>query len=73
MNRVVPPEDLAATANELAARMVERLPGALAAIKRSLHRSYELSLAEALEEEAQAQAARTADPAFLAAMEAYRW
>ncbi len=53
--RVVDPEALTAEVNDLARRLAEGAPLAQALIKAAMNRSYEMSFAEALSDEAQAQ------------------
>ncbi len=53
--RVVDPEALTAEVNDLARRLAEGAPLAQALIKAAMNRSYEMSFAEALSHEAQAQ------------------
>ena len=72
VNRVVPAAQVMDTATDLAGRLAALLPGALAAIKRSLWGAAQIDLATALEAEAHTQAARSADPEFLAALAAFR-
>lgn len=72
VNRVAPVEQLLPTAYAFAQRLAGFMPGAVTAIKRSLRDAAESSLADALEAEAQIQAARSADPEFRAAIEAFR-
>jgi 2-(1,2-epoxy-1,2-dihydrophenyl)acetyl-CoA isomerase len=63
VNRVVPADDLMTTANELAARLAQAAPIALALAKRALNRALNSTLEDALEFEAQLQsiAGRSAD------------
>jgi 2-(1,2-epoxy-1,2-dihydrophenyl)acetyl-CoA isomerase len=63
INRVVPPDKLLEEATDLAERLAEAAPLALALAKRALNRTYEMRLEEALDYEAQLQsiAGRSAD------------
>jgi enoyl-CoA hydratase/carnithine racemase len=72
VNRIFPAGELVAGAREWADRLAAQLPGALALIKRSLNRSYQLTMVEALEEEAHAQVTATSAPESRAALEAFR-
>lgn len=63
-NRVVPAEQLAAAARELAERLARGPAEGLAATKRALLRELELGLAQALEQEARIQAELMARPDF---------
>jgi 2-(1,2-epoxy-1,2-dihydrophenyl)acetyl-CoA isomerase len=56
VTRVVPRDDLDATVDDLARRLAAGPPLALSSTKRLLDQSFGVSLAEALEAEAQAQA-----------------
>ncbi len=64
VNRMVPTDELAATAEEWAARLAAHAPVAVSSIKRSLRASSDETFAEALEREARDQMACTADPDF---------
>lgn len=72
VNRVVPPDELAHAAQAWAEQIAARAPLAVTTITRSLRRSFELTMAEALEAEAVEQAACSADPAFRQMLEARR-
>ena len=63
INRVVPADDLMTTANNLATRLAQAAPIALALAKRALNRALNSTLEDALEFEAQLQsiAGRSAD------------
>ncbi len=69
--RVVPAAELAATAHAWAARLAEQAPIAVSLIKQSLGRAFELSLPDALEQEAVAQAACAASNDFAEGMRAF--
>ncbi|MDJ0849951.1 MAG: enoyl-CoA hydratase-related protein [Myxococcota bacterium] len=69
--RVFPASELAARVAEWAARLAEQAPLAVSLIKQSLNRSFELSLPDALEQEAVAQAACAASNDFAEAMQAF--
>jgi 2-(1,2-epoxy-1,2-dihydrophenyl)acetyl-CoA isomerase len=60
--RVVPADDLAATARSVATTLAALPPGALAATKRALRRSWQIDLGTALEEEAVQQGIAGASP-----------
>jgi 2-(1,2-epoxy-1,2-dihydrophenyl)acetyl-CoA isomerase len=64
VNKVVPGDRLEAAAGELAGRLAAGPAGALAAIKRSVNRSQDVSFEEALDYEFHLQGARMADPDF---------
>jgi 2-(1,2-epoxy-1,2-dihydrophenyl)acetyl-CoA isomerase len=69
---VVPVEELAERTFELARRLASHSPVALAHIKRGLDASFGTTMAEALEREAQAQAACAASAEFAVQLEAFR-
>ena len=69
--RVFPAAELASRVGEWAARLAEQAPLAVSLIKQSLNRSFESSLADALEQEAVAQAACAASNDFSEAMRAF--
>ena len=71
VNRVVPTAELGALARDWCERLASRAPGAIAAIKRSLDESSELSFSEALERETLAQVERTSSAEFAEAMAAF--
>jgi 2-(1,2-epoxy-1,2-dihydrophenyl)acetyl-CoA isomerase len=71
VNRVVPTDELGALARDWCERLASRAPGAMAAIKRSLNESSELSFSEALERETLAQVERTSSGEFAEAMAAF--
>jgi 2-(1,2-epoxy-1,2-dihydrophenyl)acetyl-CoA isomerase len=62
ISRVVPASDLAAEAAAMAGRLAGLAPGATTATKRLLARAFDLKLDEALEAEAEAQAAAGSHP-----------
>ncbi len=68
VNRVLPDAALPEEAARWAARLAEKSPGALAAIKRELQGSFGSSFEEALEREAEAVIARATSPEFLEQM-----
>jgi len=72
VNRVFPAGELADAARDWAERLAAQQPTAVTLIKQSLNRSFERSMAEALEEESVAQAQCSAAPEFRAALETYR-
>lgn len=72
VNHVFPAGELAAGAQEWAARLASRPTLAVQLIKQSLNRSWQLSLADAIDEEAMAQALCSSSPEFLEALAAFR-
>ena len=71
VSRVLEPEDAEAFLDERLTTLASRAPVALAQIKQSLHRSSSLSMAEALEVEAVAQAACAATDDFSEGLRAF--
>jgi 2-(1,2-epoxy-1,2-dihydrophenyl)acetyl-CoA isomerase len=71
VNRVVPPEELDATVNELAGRLAASPQPSLARIKAALARSEQAELAAALDFEAEGQAACFASADFLEGVTAF--
>ena len=72
VNRVVPVEDLAGVVGEWAQRLAGSSPTAVQAIKRSLAKSEWNTMAESLEDEANAQSTCAQSPELRAAIEARR-
>jgi enoyl-CoA hydratase/carnithine racemase len=72
VNRVVPAARLPDEARAWAARLAERAPAALAAIKRGMNGSFESSLAECLDAEARGLVECAQTPEFADALRAFR-
>ena len=72
VNDVVEPDALASTVRERAVTLARRPTLAVQLIKQSLNRSWQLSLADAVEEEAMAQVLCSSSPEFAEAMAAFR-
>ena len=72
VNRVVPADDLEAAARDWAERIASHTTLAVMTIKRSLRRAFAVDFAQALDDEADAQAACAASPEFRALLEERR-
>nr|NIP79960.1 2-(1,2-epoxy-1,2-dihydrophenyl)acetyl-CoA isomerase [Gemmatimonadota bacterium]NIQ54814.1 2-(1,2-epoxy-1,2-dihydrophenyl)acetyl-CoA isomerase [Gemmatimonadota bacterium]NIU75013.1 2-(1,2-epoxy-1,2-dihydrophenyl)acetyl-CoA isomerase [Gammaproteobacteria bacterium]NIX44877.1 2-(1,2-epoxy-1,2-dihydrophenyl)acetyl-CoA isomerase [Gemmatimonadota bacterium]NIY09116.1 2-(1,2-epoxy-1,2-dihydrophenyl)acetyl-CoA isomerase [Gemmatimonadota bacterium] len=70
-NRVVPPDDLAATVSGLAGQVAGGPPEVIAAAKQTLRRSLAADLDEILEMEAEAQLEAFRSPAFAEGVQAF--